>query len=58
MLKQHSLTLVNCARLLLRAAAKRANADLPVTWDKVMLSKAVVPTLTPTDAIDEMSTWT
>lgn len=43
---------------LVRAAAKRANADLLVTWDKVMLSKAVVPTLTPADAIDEMSTWT
>ena len=42
---------------LVRAAAKRANADLLVTWDKVMLSKAVVPTLTPADAIDEMSTW-
>ena len=43
---------------LVRAAAKRANADLLVTWDEAMLSKAVVPTLTPADAIDEMSTWT
>ncbi len=42
---------------LVRAAAKRANANLLVTWDKVMLSKAVVPTLTPADAIDKMSTW-
>ncbi len=42
---------------LVRAAAKRANADLLVTWDKKMLSKAVVPTLTPTDAIAEMKTW-
>ena len=42
---------------LVRAAAKRANADLLVTWDKKMLSKAVVPTLTPTDAIAEMKMW-
>ena len=36
---------------LVRAAAKRARADLLVTWDKGMLSKAVIPTLTPADAL-------
>jgi predicted nucleic acid-binding protein len=42
---------------LVRAAAKRAKSDLLVTWDKGMLSKAVIPTLTPTDAVSEMGTW-
>jgi predicted nucleic acid-binding protein len=42
---------------LVRAAAKRAKSDLLVTWDKGMLSKAVIPTLTPTEAVSEMGTW-
>lgn len=37
---------------LVRAAAKRTNARLLVTWDKGMLAKAIVPTLTPADAIN------
>ncbi len=39
---------------LVRAAAERAKADLLVTWDKEMLAKRVVPTVTPTQAIAEM----
>ncbi|MDO4808165.1 MAG: type II toxin-antitoxin system VapC family toxin [Coriobacteriales bacterium] len=35
---------------LVRAAAKRARVDLVVTWDKGMLGKAFVPTVTPTVA--------
>ena len=42
---------------LVRAAAKRANVDLVVTWDKGMLAKAVVPTVTPTDALAVMAAW-
>ena len=42
---------------LVRAAAKRAKVDLVVTWDKGMLAKAVVPTLTPVDAMEEMAVW-
>ena len=42
---------------LVRAAAKRANVDLVVTWDKGMLAKAVVPTVTPTDALAVMDAW-
>lgn len=37
---------------LVRAAAKRADARLLVTWNKEMLTKAIVPTLTPADAIN------
>lgn len=33
------------------AAATRAGADLLVTYDKGMLSKSIVPTVTPKDAI-------
>ncbi len=32
---------------LVRAAARRAKVDLVVTWDKGMLAKALVPTVTP-----------
>ncbi len=42
---------------LVRAAAQRSKADLVVTWDKGMLSKAVVPTVTPTDALTVMEAW-
>ena len=42
---------------LVRAAAKRARVDLVVTWDKGLLSKAVVPTVTPTDAMAVMAAW-
>lgn len=42
---------------LVRAAAKRTRAELLVTWDKGMLAKAVVPTVTPTDAIAVMEAW-
>jgi predicted nucleic acid-binding protein len=42
---------------IVRAAARRSKADLLVTWDNGMLSKAVVPTLTPTDAIAEIHAW-
>ena len=42
---------------LVRAASKRTRADLVVTWDKGMLAKAVVPTVTPTDAIAVMEAW-
>jgi len=42
---------------LVRAAAKRAKVDLVVTWDRGMLAKAVVPTVTPVDALAEMETW-
>ena len=38
---------------IVRAAATRADADLLVTYDKGMLSKSIVPTVTPEDAI----TW-
>lgn len=36
---------------IVRAAATRAGADLLVTYDKGLLSKSVVPTVTPEDAI-------
>jgi len=42
---------------LVRAAARRAKVDLLVTWDKGVLSKALVPTLTPADAMLEMESW-
>ena len=42
---------------LVRAAAKRAKVDLVVTWDKGMLVKAVVPTVTPADALAVMDAW-
>ena len=42
---------------LVRAASKRTRADLVVTWDKGMLAKAVVPTVTPTDAMAVMEAW-
>ena len=42
---------------LVRAAARRARVDFVVTWDKGMLAKAVVPTVTPTDALAAMAAW-
>lgn len=42
---------------LVRAAAKRAKVDIVVTWDKGLLTKAVVPTATPTDALAVMAAW-
>ena len=36
---------------IVRAAAKRAKADLLITYDEGLLSKASVPTMTPEDAI-------
>lgn len=39
---------------LVRAAAERSKADLVVTWDKGMLAKCFVPTVTPVDAIAEL----
>ena len=39
---------------LIRAATERANADLLVTWDKQLLAKAFVPTVTPTDALKDL----
>ena len=36
---------------IVRAAATRTGADLLVTYDKGMLSKSIVPTVTPEDAI-------
>lgn len=42
---------------LVRAAAERSEADLVVTWDKGMLSKRVVPTATPLDALAEIEAW-
>ena len=42
---------------LIRAAADRLGADLVVTWDKGMLSKCFVPTVTPADAIAELESW-
>ena len=39
---------------LVRAAAKRAKADLVVTWDKGLLGKALVPTVTPAVAIEQL----
>lgn len=36
---------------LIRAAAERARADLIVTWDRGLLSKALMPTVTPPDAL-------
>ena len=42
---------------LIRAAADRLEADLVVTWDKGMLSKCFVPTVTPADALAELESW-
>ena len=42
---------------LIRAAAERLEADLVVTWDKGMLAKSFVPTVTPADALGEMEVW-
>ena len=42
---------------LVRAAAERLEADLVVTWDKGMLAKSFVPTVTPADALGEMEVW-
>lgn len=39
---------------LIRAAARRAKVDLVVTWDKGLLAKALVPTVTPAVAIEEL----
>lgn len=42
---------------LIRAAARRAKVDLVVTWDKGLLAKALVPTVTPAVAIEELRTY-
>lgn len=42
---------------LVRAAVERAKADLLVTWDKGLLAKAFVPTVTPVDALAQIRTW-
>lgn len=42
---------------LMRAAAERSEADLLVTWDKGMLAKRVIPTVTPSEAIAEIEAW-
>ena len=42
---------------LIRAAADRLEADFVVTWDKGMLSKCFVPTVTPAAALSELDSW-
>lgn len=39
---------------LVRAAVERVDADLLVTWDKHLLSRAFVPTVTPEDALRDL----
>lgn len=42
---------------LVRAAAERLEADLVVTWDRGLLSKCFVPTVTPPVAVCAMEAW-
>ena len=39
---------------LVRAAVQRSDADLLVTWDKHLLARAFVPTVTPEDALKDL----
>lgn len=42
---------------LVRTAVERSKADLLVTWDKGLLAKAFVPTVTPADAVSQIQAW-